>query len=265
MSLWLAYALGAAAVWASMTLLWTISLRLKDASIVDIFWGIGFAGLSWLHLALSPSPVPVRGWLLAALVTVWGLRLSAHIGWRNAGKPEDYRYRQWRNQHGSLWWWRSYFHVFLLQGLLMWGISAPFAAVHHRPAGRLGPLDGAAVALWVVGFAFETIGDLQLARFRADPGNMGKVLDRGLWRYTRHPNYFGDAVQWWAYYLVAAAAGSWWTFFSPLLMTFLLLRVSGVALLERNLAETKPPYRAYIESTSAFLPWIPKDRGERVA
>ncbi len=260
LSFWQTYALGAVAVWAAMTPLWATSVCLADASIVDVFWGTGFAALSWLYLAVGPSPVPVRGWLLATLVTVWGVRLSSYIAWRNAGKPEDSRYRQWRTRHGHSWWWRSYLQVFLLQGLLMWVISAPLAAAQYRRAGGpLGPLDGIAIALWASGFLFETIGDLQLARFKADSANRGEVLDRGLWRYTRHPNYFGDAAQWWAYYLIAAAAGGWWTLFSPLLMTFLLLRVSGVALLERNLTETKPEYRAYIESTSAFLPWFPKE------
>jgi len=259
--LWQTYGLGAAGIWAAMTLLWVISLRLRDASIADIFWGTGFVALSWLYLALSPSPVHARGWVLATLVTVWGLRLSSYIAWRNAGKPEDYRYRQWRAKYGRCWRWRSYFQVFFVQGALMWVISAPLVAVQYpRAGGRLGPMDGVALGLWGIGFAFEAIGDLQLARFKADPTNRGRVLERGLWRYTRHPNYFGDALQWWSYYLIAVAAGGWWTLPSSLLMTFLLVRVSGVALLERSLTETKPQYGAYIESTSAFFPWFPGKR-----
>lgn len=262
MSFWQTYGLGTMWVWAAMTLLWLISLRLRDASIVDTFWGTGFVALSWLYLALSPPPVQARGWLLTTLVTVWGLRLSSYIGWRNLGKPEDYRYRQWRVEHGRSWWWRSYFQVFLLQGTLLCVISAPLAAVHYGAEGRLGAQDWVALGLWAVGFAFEAIGDLQLARFKANPDNKGRVLDQGLWRYTRHPNYFGDALQWWAYYLITAATGGWWTLFSPVLMTVLLVRVSGAALLERTLTETRLQYRAYVESTSAFFPWFPRERAD---
>ena len=149
--------------------------------------------------------------------------------------------------------------MFLLQAALAWIVSTPLAVAQHAAnPGRLTSLDWIGLLLWLIGFAFEAGGDLQLARFKRDPANKGKVFDRGFWRYTRHPNYFGDATQWWGYYLIAAAAGGWWTVFSPVLMTLLLLRVSGVALLEKTLVVTKPQYRAYVESTSAFLPWFPK-------
>jgi steroid 5-alpha reductase family enzyme len=196
------------------------------------------------------------------VVTIWGLRLSLYILWRNWGKGEDFRYQKWREEAGGKWWWQSFFKVFLLQGLLLWVISAPLLAaqISATPA-RLTILDFVAIAVWAIGFFFEAVGDWQMARFKANPANKGQVLRTGVWRYTRHPNYFGDATQWWAYYLVAAAGGGFWTIFSPIIMTTLLLRVSGVALLEKSLKETKPKYKEYVETTSAFIPWFPRKRG----
>lgn len=242
-----------------MTALWLISLRLRDSSIVDSFWGSGFVIVNWFYFALTPDGSEPRRWLIAALVTLWGLRLSVYILRRNWGKGEDPRYARWREETGPAWWWRSFFKVFLLQGILLWVISIPLLAAQVNPApAQLTLPDALAILLWAVGFFFEAAGDAQLARFKADPANRGKVLDRGVWRYSRHPNYFGEAAMWWGYYLLAAAAGGWWTIFSPALMTFLLLRVSGVTLLERGLKEAKPQYRQYIESTREFIPWFPK-------
>ncbi len=253
------YGIAALVILGMMTLLWLISLILKDASIVDIFWGAGFVVSNWVYFALTPDGFPGRKWLISVLVTVWGLRLSLYILYRNWGKGEDFRYRKWREEAGSSWWWRSYLKVFLLQGFLMWIISAPLlAAQRGATPDRITVLDWAAVALWGIGFFFEAVGDLQMARFKANPANKGKVLNTGVWRYTRHPNYFGDATQWWAYYLVAAAAGGFWTILSPIIMTIFLLRVSGVTLLEKTLTVTKPQYQEYIETTSAFIPWFPK-------
>ena len=256
------YGMVALAILGFMTLIWLASLALRNSSIVDIFWGIGFVLANWVYFALTPGGFPARKWLISILVTIWGLRLSSHILWRNWGKSEDFRYQRWREDAGEKWWWQSFFKVFLLQGFLMWVISAPLLAaqVSATPA-RLTILDVLAIPVWAIGFFFEAVGDWQLARFRADPANKGKVLSTGVWRYTRHPNYFGDATQWWAYYLVAAAAGGFLTIFSPILMTILLLRVSGVALLEKSLKETHPQYREYIETTSAFIPWFPRKRG----
>jgi steroid 5-alpha reductase family enzyme len=242
-----------------MTVLWLLSLALRNSSIVDIFWGLGFVVAAWAYHLLTPEGLAARKWLVLAIVTIWGLRLSFYILWRNWRKAEDFRYAKWRAESGGRWWWKSYLQVFLLQGLLLWIISAPLlAAQMGSPTSSLTWLDGVALAVWLIGFFFEAVGDLQLARFRADPAKRGTVLRSGVWRYTRHPNYFGDAAQWWGYYLIALAAGGWWTIFSPLIMTGLLLRVSGVALLEKSLADAKPGYREYIESTSAFIPWIPK-------
>jgi steroid 5-alpha reductase family enzyme len=257
------YGIGLLVVLVCMTALWLISLALKNSSIVDIFWGTGFAILAWVYFALSPDGYLPRRLLTGILVTAWGLRLSIHVLLRNWNKGEDFRYRKWREENGPRWWWRSFFQVFLLQGILMWVISAPLLTAQSGPLpDRLTLIDAAGVLLWAVGFFFESVGDAQLARFKADPVHKGKVLDSGVWRYTRHPNYFGDAAQWWGYYLIAAAAGGWWTFFSPVIMTLLLLRVSGVALLEKTL-ETRPGYKEYAERTSAFVPWPPKHRGNQ--
>ena len=200
-----------------------------------------------------------RKLLISTLVTVWGLRLTLHILLRNKGKPEDFRYQKWREENGSSWWWRSFFKVFLLQGILLWIISAPLLLAHAgiKPQ-YLTALDWLGVILLVVGFYFEAVGDLQLKRFLAWPENKGKIMNQGVWRFTRHPNYFGDSAQWWGFYLIAASAGGWWTVFSPIMMTFLLVRVSGAALLEKSMSK-KPGYRQYMASTSGFIPWFPRE------
>lgn len=241
-----------------MTLLWLLSLRLRNASIVDIFWGMGLIVIAWLAFALTPQGYLPRKSLIVFLVTIWGLRLALHIGIRNRGKPEDFRYAKWRAEHGERWWWFSFVQVFLLQGFLMWIISAPLIAAQTSgfPA-ILTPLDWVGAWLWAFGLLFEAIGDAQLARFKADPASKGKLFTGGLWKYTRHPNYFGEAVLWWGLYIIALAAGRWWTLFSPVLMTILLLRISGVAMLERAMRQ-KPGYEEYMQQTSAFFPWLPK-------
>ncbi len=244
-----------------MILLWLVSLALKNSSIVDIFWGTGFIITAWVAFLLTPDGFVPRKLLLDGLVTIWGLRLSLHILTRNWGKPEDFRYQAWRNEAGAAWWWRSFFKVFLLQGVILWIVAAPLLAAQiNAQPDQLIWLDFLAIAVWLVGFFFEAVGDWQLVRFKAHPTNKGKVLQSGVWRYTRHPNYFGDATQWWAYYLIALAAHGWWTIFSPIIMTALLLRVSGVALLEKTLREEKPGYKEYIERTSEFIPWFPKQK-----
>jgi len=244
-----------------VTVLWLVSLLLRDSSIVDAFWGVGFVAIALSVAAASPAGLVPRGWLLGVLVAVWGLRLSHYIFWRNKGKGEDYRYRKWREAAGAAWWWRSYFKVFVLQGLIMWLVAAPVVSVVGRASQRpLNWIDWLGTAVWLVGFFFEAAGDWQLSRFKADLANKGKLFKGGVWRYTRHPNYFGDAGVWWGHYLVAAASGAWWTIFSPILMTFLLVRVSGVSMLESALRDSKPGYREYIESTSAFFPFPPRRR-----
>jgi steroid 5-alpha reductase family enzyme len=255
------YGIVALVILGYMAILWIASLILWNSSIVDIFWGVGFVMANWVYFALTPDGFAARKWLISILVTIWGFRLSLYILWRNWGKGEDFRYRKWREEAGGEWWWRSFFKVFLLQGILLWIISAPLLAANigATPAG-LTILDFVAIPLWAIGFFFEAVGDLQMARFRANPANKGTVMNRGVWRYTRHPNYFGDATQWWAYYLVALAAGGFFTIFSPILMTTLLVRVSGVALLEKTLKDEIPGYKEYMETTNAFIPWFPRQR-----
>ncbi len=256
------YTINLTVVAVAVQLLWALSLKLKDASIVDIFWGLGFAMIA-ITSYLATGGFAGRKQLLTTLVIIWGVRLAWHIGSRNlsvfGGKGEDYRYQAMRKKLGAKFPIISLFTVFLLQGALMWLISLPLQAA-QIPAqpDRLTVWDYAGLLVWLAGFLFEAVGDWQLRRFKSDPANKGKLMDQGLWAFTRHPNYFGDALLWWGFYLIAHAAGAWWTVFSPALMTFLLLKVSGVAMLERSLTKTKPEYEAYARRTNAFLPWFPK-------
>ncbi len=242
----------------AMVALWLLSLPLRNASIIDACWGAAFAVAGWGAALAGGVPLgSPRTALALALVTLWAARLSLHLLARNAGHGEDPRYAAMRRGHGARFWWVSLFTVFLLQAALAWAISLPVQLAVLR-GGPLGWLDGVAVGVWLTGFVFETVGDLQLTRFRADPGNRGRALDTGLWRYTRHPNYFGDALLWWGFGLLGVAAGAPWTLFAPALMTFLLVKVSGVALLEKDIAERRPAYRDYLARTSAFIPWWPR-------
>ena len=251
---------GLGTILAASTVLWVISVKLRDASIADIFWGSGFALLAWLYVMLSPTLTP-RSWLVATLTTLWAARLSLHIGRRNHGKGEDPRYQAMRASHGPAFWWRSLFTVFWLQAAILWFVALPLlVAVRAPQPATLTMIDALGILLFAVGFGFEVVGDYQLARFKAEPSNRGRVFDRGLWRYTRHPNYFGDATLWWGLYVIAAAtAGGSLTVLSPALMSFLLMRVSGVTLLEAGLTASKPGYRAYIARTPAFFPWFPRN------
>lgn len=259
MSLLQVFALALPLIVVMMALLWLVSLRLRDASIVDIFWGIGFIAVSIFSFAVTGGTT-IRRPLVLALVALWGVRLAGHIFQRNQGKGEDPRYRAWRDQAGTDFWWISYFKVFLLQGGVMWIVSLPLlVAIAATTPGHLTLLDIAGLLLWIGGFLFEAIADWQLARFKRDPANKGKVLQSGLWAYTRHPNYFGESLIWWGFFCLAAATPSGYvTVLSPLLMTWLLLRVSGVAMLERNLRREKPQYEAYIRKTNAFFPGRPR-------
>ena len=242
---------------AAQLLLWLVSLRLRDVSIVDIYWGVGFAQIAIITAALADG-WPWRQLLLTQLTVLWGLRLGFYLFWRNAGHGEDYRYQAMRRHHGDRFPLVSLATVFGLQGLLMWVVSLPvqFGQLAAAPA-HLTWIDAAGAALWALGLAFESVGDWQLATFKADPANAGAVMDRGLWRYTRHPNYFGDACVWWGLWLIAGAGGAWWTILAPALMTFFLMQVSGVAMLERTIVKRRPEYAAYIARTSAFVPWFP--------
>jgi steroid 5-alpha reductase family enzyme len=248
-----------ALVLGGMTLAWCVSRWLENVSIVDGLWSLGFL-LAGAHYVGRMGDSGARTILVSCLALIWGLRLSIHIFWRNHGQGEDPRYRAMRNAVGPSFRHRSWATVFLLQGGLLWVIAIPWAVASSPTGPALGPWDAVGCLLWLVGFLFEAVGDAQLAQFKRHPAHRGQVMDRGLWRWTRHPNYFGEATLWWGFYCLAVAAGGAWTIYSPILMTFLLLKVSGVALLEKTIADRRPAYRDYIARTSAFLPWPPRDR-----
>jgi steroid 5-alpha reductase family enzyme len=253
------YLQGLAAAAAFAALAWPVSIALRNVAIVDSLWSLMFLLVGIVYVAWGPGTgaASPRALLVLALLAVWALRLAGYITWRNRGHGEDRRYQAIRARNEPNFAFKSLYLVFLLQAALAWVISLPLVgiAVGSRP---LGALDLAGVALWVVGFVCEAGGDWQLARFKADPGNRGKVMDRGFWALTRHPNYFGDFCIWWGFYLLAVAAGAWWSLPGPALMSLLLLRVSGVALLEKDIGERRPQYADYIRRTNAFFPGPPR-------
>ncbi len=237
--------------------MWLLSLALRDASIVDIYWGPGFAVIAWTAHAAA-GRISERGLLAAVLVTIWAIRLGTHLLGRNWGQGEDPRYRAMRRRHGARFPWVSLGTVYGLQAGLMWLVSLP-VQIAQVSTGGVGGLELLGAAVFAVGLGFEAVGDAQLTRFKADPENRGKVMDRGLWSISRHPNYFGDALAWWGLFLLCAGApGALWTLPAPALMTFLLLRVSGVPMLERGLEKSRPGYAAYAARTPAFVPWFPR-------
>jgi len=242
-----------------MLLFWLCSVPVRNVAIVDIAWGLGFV-LVAIVSALLPSSESVNQWLMPVMVAIWGCSLSGYLAWRNYGKPEDKRYRAMRDHRGKAFVYSSLWIVFGLQTVLLWILALPvqMGIFQTDPGWHLFHLVG--IILWLVGFLFETIGDYQLARFLCDPDSRGKVMDRGLWKYTRHPNYFGDFLVWWGIYFVslAGAAGNWWTVIGPLLISFLLMRISGVPMLEQNLRLSRPGYAEYARSTNSFFPWWPK-------
>jgi len=249
---------GLAAVVALFTLLWLASLAVRNSSIVDMWWGPGIL-LIGVTYKLTNGGAHNRSTMTLVLLTIWAVRLAWHIGARNIGHGEDFRYAKWRQERGASWWWFSYFKVFLLQAVIAWIVAMPLYYAMTAPAPvRFNAWDYAGAILFAIGFFFEAIGDEQLRQFRSKPSNTGRVLDTGLWRYTRHPNYFGEAVLWWGFGLFGLAAGGYAGLIGPAIITFFLIRVSGVALLEKTLRETKPDYARYVERTSAFLPTPPR-------
>ena len=231
---------------------WLLSLPLRNVSLVDSLWSLKFLLCGLVYAGLSAASGP-RATLLLVLLALWALRLAGHITWRNLGHGEDRRYQAIRRNNEPGFAWKSLYIVFGLQAVLAWVISLPLLAAANstRP---LGLLDAVGAALWLLGFVFEAGGDLQLLRFKADPANVGRVMDRGFWRYTRHPNYFGDFCVWWGFYALALSAGGWWSMAGPLLMSALLMKVSGVTLLEKDIGERRPAYADYIRRTPAFFP-----------
>lgn len=241
---------------------WLLSLVKKNASIVDVFWGLGFILIAWLTFYKADG-YAARQLLLVLLTTIWGLRLSLHILLRNWGKGEDRRYQAWRDKRGESFGWVSLFTVFLTQAILLWVISLVVQLGQFAPVpNQLTMWDVLGILVWGVGLMFEAVADWQLARFKADPNNKGKVMDQGLWKYSRHPNYFGETLIWWGlFFITFSTPTGYWAVISPITITFLLLKVSGVTLLEKDITERRPEYREYIETTSAFIPWFPK-RGQ---
>ncbi|MDD4308797.1 MAG: DUF1295 domain-containing protein [Candidatus Cloacimonetes bacterium] len=239
-----------------MNLMFLLALWLKRNDIVDVAWGVGFIVISVMLLLFVPD-YHWRRLLISCLVALWGLRLAVYLYLRNKGKQEDFRYAKWRRDWGKQWIIRSYIQVFILQGFFMLLIAYPLFMIggfgRHAP----GLSDVAGLLLWIIGFAFESVGDHQMMMFKQNPINKGKVMNLGLWKYTRHPNYFGETVMWWGIFLIAVSSGwGWLAIISPVVITTLLVKVSGVPMLEKKYSNN-PEYQSYIKKTSSFIPWFP--------
>jgi len=237
---------------------WFVLAVVKDRNdVADIAWGGGFICAA-LTAKIAAGTYEARSTLVFALVIIWGVRLMLHISIRNMGKQEDHRYRAWREEWGNSFLVRTFMQVFMLQGVLLLVISLPVTYAITNSGPSLGSLGGIGSFIWLVGFLFEAIGDYQLLQFKRDPTNMGSIMKSGLWRYTRHPNYFGEVVLWWGIFLICLPVpGILWTVIGPLTITWLILRVSGTPLLEKKYADN-PEYAEYIENTSSFFPLPPK-------
>ena len=240
-----------------MSLWFVISLIKKRNDVADVAWGLGFVLITWTSFFLSGDS-GLRGLLVVLLVSIWGLRLAWHIYSRNKGKTEDYRYLAWREEWGEWFYLRSYVQVYLLQGFFLFLIVLPVLIINKGSGSLLGWLDLAGIAVWLFGFYFEAIGDAQLAQFIKNPANKGKLMQSGLWAYTRHPNYFGEVTQWWGIWLIALSVPYGWpTVIGPLTITFLLLKISGVPMLEKKMSKN-PNFEKYKRSTNMFVPWFKK-------
>ena len=234
-----------------------IALVLRRNDVADIAWGLGFIVAAAVAL-LRQDMLTMRTEMVFALVLLWGIRLVLHVYVRNRGKGEDARYRKWREEWGRYATVRAFFQVFLLQSYLVIVIALPVTAAIHVGGPPLALLDAIGLAVFIVGFLFETVGDYQLLKFKGDPANRGRIIQSGLWKYTRHPNYFGEVTLWWGIYLIALSVpGAWITVFGPLTITFLILKVSGIPLLEKKY-EGNADFAEYKRRTSAFFPMPPK-------
>jgi steroid 5-alpha reductase family enzyme len=251
----------ALAILALVISVWAVSVKIKDASIIDIFWGFGFVVVGFVMRLTAGGPWTFRRNLLWAAVTIWGLRLTLHLAKRNIGKGEDFRYKLMRKKYGAKFPIISLRTVYLAQGGIMFLVSLPIQVglMRHDDKKGFAALLIIGAIVWFVGLAFETIGDLQLTAFGKDPANKGKVLDTGLWAWTRHPNYFGDTCAWWGMWLMAASVlPGVFTIVGPIIMTFMLTKVSGVPLLEKKMGTRRPGYEEYVQRTSAFIPRPPR-------
>ena len=240
-----------------MSFWFVFSLVKKRNDVADVAWGLGFVLLAWASLFLSDN-FQVRSVLVTALVSIWGLRLAYHISRRHRGGGEDYRYLNYRRSWGKWFYIRSYFQIYILQGFFLFLIASPVMIINIFSGSGLGLLDLVGLLVWVIGFSFESIGDAQLARFIKDPANKGKLMMSGLWKYSRHPNYFGEVLQWWGIWLIALSVpyGAW-GILGPLTISYLILKVSGIPMLEEKLSE-HPDFKDYKERVSVFFPWPPK-------
>jgi len=246
---------GAASGVAILT--WLASVARRDASLVDRVWSLLAAAPAVVYAGLLPAGGQVRFVVMAAVLALWAVRLAAYVTWRNWGHGEDRRYQAIRARNEPNFALKSLVLIFALQALLAWLVATPFLAAAARPAPWT-PLDAIGAAIAAFGVVFEAVGDQQLASFKADRTNRGRVMDRGVWRYTRHPNYFGEFAMWWGFFVIAAGAGAWWSFVGPLIMSYLLMRVSGVTLLEKDIGDRRPQYVEYVRRTNAFFPGPPK-------
>lgn len=236
-----------------MNLWYIVSLLKKRNDVADVAWGLGFVLMAWVSYFLSGDS-STRGLLVCALVSLWGFRLAWHIHARNAGKTEDYRYLAWRNEWGKWFYLRSYLQVYLLQGTLLFLVVSPVLLINRHMGAEFGVLDMIGGVIWLGGFLFEVVGDAQLAQFIQNPENKGKLMQSGLWAYTRHPNYFGEVTQWWGVWLIALSVPNGWLgIVGPLTIAFLILKVSGIPLLEKKMAEN-PEFAEYQRKTSMFFP-----------
>lgn len=240
-----------------MTAWFIVSLLRKRNDVADTAWGLGFVLMAWTSFFIAGDS-GLRGLLVCSLVSIWGLRLAWHIHKRNKGKTEDYRYLAWRNEWGKWFYIRSYLQVYLLQGFLLFLIVSPVLMINYSEKSTLGWFDLVGVLIWLIGFTFEAIGDAQLARFIRNPANKGKLMQSGLWAYTRHPNYFGEVTQWWGLWLIALAIpGGWFGIIGPITITFLILKVSGIPMLEKKMAKN-PDFAEYKQKVSMFIPLPPR-------
>jgi steroid 5-alpha reductase family enzyme len=256
------FVLIAIVIFVYMTIMYFLALKLRDNSIADIAWGGGFVVAAFVAFFFEPG-YTFRHLLVTFLIFFWGLRLSTHIFSRNKGKKEDFRYRQWREKWGKYWKIRSYLEVFLQQGIFMYLVVYPVIIVNRSDMLGLTAWDYAGLALWLLGFVFESVGDAQLREFKKDPQNKGKIMQYGLWKYTRHPNYFGEASMWWGIFLLTVSVKNGiWAIFSPIIITFLLVFVSGVPLLEKKYKDNQK-FQEYAKRTSKFIPWFPQKKGKK--
>jgi steroid 5-alpha reductase family enzyme len=247
------YAIAVGTTLALVSVLWLASVLLRDASIIDMFWGVLFVAIAWALLVACRDAVAPKMLLVTLMVTIWGLRLAFHLAMRNLGQGEDSRYVLWRLNGGANWWLKTYYRIYLLQGAMAVIVAAPIVAAFYRPRDFF-IVNAVGFVLWLAGFLLEFAADLQLTRFRARADTRTQVMNEGLWRLSRHPNYFGDALQWWGLGLVAFTGATWWAVVGPLAMTLFFIYLSN-DVLEKGLAKRRPGYASYVANTSAFFLW----------